>query len=101
VLLQSFRGERRMSSTVFSLSLNELDMAKLGELQKKFPELSRNGMVRRIIHVMHMDEDLQTKDAREKQRLLLKEFVYGTDDFKTEGPYQEAYNRFMKRRQYK
>jgi len=42
-----------MSSTVFSISLNELDMAKLGELQNKFPELSRNAMIRHIINVVH------------------------------------------------
>jgi hypothetical protein len=46
-------GVGSMSSTVFSISLNELDMAKLGELQNKFPELSRNAMIRHIINVVH------------------------------------------------
>lgn len=45
-----------MSSTVFSISLNELDMAKLGELQNKFPTKSRNGMIRHIIHLVHSGE---------------------------------------------
>jgi len=45
-----------MSSTVFSISLNELDVAKLGELQNKYPELSRNAMVRHIIKVVHAGE---------------------------------------------
>ena len=45
-----------MSSTVFSISLNELDMAKLGELQNNYPELSRNAMIRHIIKVVHAGE---------------------------------------------
>ena len=59
-----------MSSTVFSISLNELDMAKLGELQNKYPELSRNAMIRHIIHVMHSG----THDDLEKIRESLNYF---------------------------
>jgi len=45
-----------MSSTVFSISLNKLDMAKLEDLQNKYPNLSRNAMIRHIINIVHTRE---------------------------------------------
>lgn len=59
-----------MSSTVFSISLNELDMAKLGELQDMFPNLSRNGMIRRIINLAHLEELGNTEDVHETNKHL-------------------------------
>jgi len=59
-----------MSSTVFSISLNELDMAKLGELQNKYPELSRNGMIRHIIQVMHSGKFDELEGAIQRIHIL-------------------------------
>jgi hypothetical protein len=87
-----------MSSTVFSISLNELDMAKLGELQKKFPELTRNGMIRRIISVMHLEEDLIHKSTIERVHKQMSEFIFqGTTEW-TKGKYEEAYWAWCDRR---
>lgn len=43
-------------SRVFSISLNDLTFAKLGELQKKYPDMSRNAMINHIINVVHSGE---------------------------------------------
>lgn len=43
-------------SRVFSISLNEVSFAKLGELQKKYSDLSRNAMINHIINVTHSGE---------------------------------------------
>ena len=45
-----------MTGRVFSISLDDLTFAKLGELQKKYPDKSRNAMIRHIIHVAHSGE---------------------------------------------
>ena len=42
-----------MTSRIFSINLDDVTFAKLGELQKKYPDKSRNGMIRHIIHVVH------------------------------------------------
>ena len=47
-----YRG-RKMTSRIFSINLDDVTFAKLGELQKKYPDKSRNGMIRHIIHVVH------------------------------------------------
>ena len=45
-----------MTSRIFSINLDDVTFAKLGELQKKYPDKSRNGMIRHIIHVVHSGE---------------------------------------------
>lgn len=45
-----------MTSRIFSINLDDVTFAKLGELQKKYPDMSRNGMIRHIIHVAHSGE---------------------------------------------
>ena len=45
-----------MTSRIFSINLDDLTFAKLGELQKKYPDMSRNGMIRHIIHVVHLGD---------------------------------------------
>lgn len=57
-----------MSSTVFSISLNALDMAKLGEIQKNYPHLSRNGAIRHIIDLANSVEF----DSREEHTEQIK-----------------------------
>ncbi len=47
-----------MTSRIFSINLDDLTFAKLGELQKKYPDKSRNAMIRHIIHVVHSQEGL-------------------------------------------
>ena len=49
-------GGGRMTSRIFSINLDDVTFAKLGELQKKYPDKSRNGMIRHIIHVVHSGE---------------------------------------------
>ena len=48
-----------MTSRIFSINLDDVTFAKLGELQKRYPEMSRNGMIRHIINVMHSGEHLE------------------------------------------
>ena len=45
-----------MTSRIFSINLDDVTFAKLGELKKKYPDMSRNGMIRHIIHVVHSGE---------------------------------------------
>ena len=45
-----------MTSRIFSINLDDLTFAKLGELQKKYPDKSRNAMIRHIINVTHSGE---------------------------------------------
>jgi len=47
---------RNLTSRIFSINLDDVTFAKLGELQKKYPDMSRNGMIRHIIHVVHSGE---------------------------------------------
>tara|TARA_Y100000361_G_C10844766_1_gene181353 strand:- start:117 stop:377 length:261 start_codon:yes stop_codon:yes gene_type:complete len=58
-----------MTGRVFSISLDDLTFAKLGELQKKYPDKSRNAMIRHIIHVVHLGEDLPRIEANERFRI--------------------------------
>ena len=51
-------GGGRMTSRIFSINLDDVTFAKLGELQKKYPDKSRNGMIRHIIHVVHSGDGL-------------------------------------------
>ena len=57
-----------MTSRIFSINLDDVTFAKLGELQKKYPDLSRNGMIRHIINVVHSGEhtDLEIELMRVK-----------------------------------
>ncbi len=48
-----------MTSRIFSINLDDVTFAKLGELQKIYPDKSRNGMIRHIIHVVHSGETLE------------------------------------------
>ena len=45
-----------MTSRIFSINLDDLTFAKLGELLKKYPDKSRNAMIRHIINVTHSGE---------------------------------------------
>ena len=58
-------------SRVFSISLNEVTFAKLGELQKKYSDLSRNAMINHIINVTHSGE-FNTIEQRDLQVEALK-----------------------------
>ena len=53
MLYEILEGDGRMTSRIFSINLDDVTFAKLGELQKKYPDKSRNGMIRHIIHVVH------------------------------------------------
>ena len=56
-------------SRVFSISLNDLTFAKLGELQKKYPDMSRNGMINHIINVVHSGEFNKLEQIEEQLKL--------------------------------
>ena len=58
-----------MTSRIFSINLDDLTFAKLGELQKKYPDRSRNAMIRHIIHVVHSAGDLARVEANERFRI--------------------------------
>lgn len=58
-----------MTSRIFSINLDDLTFAKLGELQKRYPDKSRNAMIRHIIHVVHLGEDLAKVEANERFRI--------------------------------
>lgn len=45
-----------MTSRIFSINLDDVTFAKLGELQNKYPDKSRNAIIRHIIHVVHSGE---------------------------------------------
>ena len=45
-----------MTSRIFSINLDDVTFAKLGELQKRYPDKSRNAMIRHIINVVHSGE---------------------------------------------
>ena len=53
-----------MTSRIFSINLDDLTYAKLGELQKKYPDKSRNAMIRHIIHVVHSGEVKDFEELR-------------------------------------
>ena len=57
-------------SRVFSISLNDLTFAKLGELQRKYPDMSRNAMINHIINVVHSGEFDELEGAIERIRIL-------------------------------
>ena len=57
-----------MTSRIFSINLDELTFVKLGELQKKYPDRSRNAMIRHIIHVVHSGD---IGDFEEDRKLLI------------------------------
>ena len=58
-----------MTSRIFSINLDEVTYAKLGELQKRYPDKSRNAMIRHIINVVHLGEDLARVEANERFRI--------------------------------
>ena len=59
-----------MTSRIFSINLDDVTFAKLGELHKKYPDLSRNGMIRHIINVMHSGEYLEVEGQLDLIRAL-------------------------------
>lgn len=59
-----------MTSRIFSINLDDLTFAKLGELQKKYPDKSRNAMIRHIINVVHSGEHDELEGAIERIRIL-------------------------------
>ena len=69
-----------MTSRIFSINLDDLTFAKLGELQKKYPEMSRNAMIRHIIHTVHLLESPRDLESREKQRVRLMQFVHMNEE---------------------
>jgi hypothetical protein len=62
-------------SRVFSISLNEVTFAKLGELRKLYPNMSRNGMIGHIINVTHLADDHIRIDAIIKSQKNMKNFI--------------------------
>ena len=56
-------------SRVFSISLNDLTFATLGELQKKYPDMSRNAMINHIINVVHSGEFNKLEQIEEQLKL--------------------------------
>jgi hypothetical protein len=56
-------------SRVFSISLNDLTFAKLGELQKRYPDMSRNAMINHIINVVHLGEFNKLEQIEEQLKL--------------------------------
>jgi hypothetical protein len=91
-----------MSGRVFSISLDDLTFAKLGQLQKKYPKMSRNGMIRHIISLTHsLEDDVLIKTAKEKQRIMRGAFFEeGCDDWNI-GPNLKAYQYWIDRKGYK
>tara|TARA_Y100000361_G_C11145154_1_gene337549 strand:- start:604 stop:858 length:255 start_codon:yes stop_codon:yes gene_type:complete len=53
-----------MTSRIFSINLDDVTFAKLGELHKKYPSKSRNAMIRHIIHVVHSGDVKDFEDLR-------------------------------------
>jgi gamma-glutamyltranspeptidase len=45
-----------MSNTVFSVALDALHMAKVEELMNKYPKLSRNAVIKKVITAAHAGE---------------------------------------------
>ena len=64
-----------MTSRIFSINLDDVTFAKLGELQKKYPDKSRNGMIRHIIHVVHSGEVEDLSSTIEHLEKELKFFM--------------------------
>ena len=62
-------------SRVFSISLNEVTFAKLGELRKLYPNMSRNGMIGHIINVTHLADDHIRMDSVIRSQKNMKEFI--------------------------
>ena len=56
MLYEILEGDGRMTSRIFSINLDDVTFAKLGELQKKYPDMSRNAMINHIINVVHSGE---------------------------------------------
>ena len=61
-----------MTSRIFSINLDDLTFAKLGELQKKYPEMSRNAMIRHIIHVVHSGEYDEMEHLKNELMFFMK-----------------------------
>lgn len=59
-----------MTSRIFSINLDDVTFAKLGELKKRYPELSRNGMIRHIINLTHSGEHLDLEGQLDLVRAL-------------------------------
>jgi hypothetical protein len=68
-------------SRVFSISLNDLTFAKLGELQKKYPDMSRNAMINHIINVVHSGETNELEEMEKYYKGVIKAManVYDKD----------------------
>ena len=76
-----------MTSRIFSINLDEVTFAKLGELQKKYPDKSRNAMIRHIIHVVHSGEHNKleqiTKELELVMSILAKKNSASTGNFQS------------------
>jgi hypothetical protein len=74
-----------MTSRIFSINLDDVTFAKLGELQKKYPDLSRNGMIRHIIHVVHSGEFTDALEIEKYYQRVIKTYVKDIEDLKKGG----------------
>ena len=61
-----------MTSRIFSINLDDVTFAKLGELQKRYPDLSRNGMIRHIIHIVHSGETNKLEEMEKYYEGVIK-----------------------------
>ena len=75
MLYEILEGDGRMTSRIFSINLDDVTFAKLGELQKKYPDLSRNGMIRHIIHTVHLLDDPKKLDAMKRWHVRSQQLI--------------------------
>ena len=80
-----------MTSRIFSINLDDVTFAKLGELQKKYPDKSRNAMIRHIINVVHSleEEDVLRMEARNLKMANQHDFIMSSDKI------YDDYNRWL------
>ena len=71
-----------MTSRIFSINLDDVTFAKLGELQKKYPDKSRNGMIRHIINVVHSGEFTNSIEMENYYQGVIKTLVKDIEDLK-------------------
>ena len=61
-----------MTSRIFSINLDDVTFAKLGELQKKYPDMSRNAMINHIINVVHTGEHNKLEEMEKYYQGVIK-----------------------------
>lgn len=59
-----------MSNTVFSVALDALSMAKLEEIKNRYPEKSRNGVIKHLIKLHHVGFIQEVDQEEVKQHLI-------------------------------